>query len=229
MATGSKAPGSGAEPERLRRLHGGRHSLPAEIVAHNQRERLLAAMAAVCAEQGYNQATISHITEAAGVSRRTFYEHFENKEECFLAAYDALDSHLATLLSDAGGAAGDWPDRVAAGLAAVISYLASHPRFARLYLLEAAAVGEAMVSRREASAERLVELLREGRAAAGRRDLNEGVEEALVGGIFTLLGRRIVAGRAETLGELLPAALEFALVPFLGIDEARAVARRHTA
>jgi AcrR family transcriptional regulator len=220
------ATGADAEEDStpLRPLHGGRHSLSPELVAYNQRERLLAALAATVAEHGYAKATVAQVTAAASVSRRTFYENFEDKEECFLAAYDALDDYLASLMEEAA-TEGEWPQRVAATFSALLGFFASGPNFARLYLVEAAAVGEAMASRRASTAERFIALLEPGRSYRGEgRDLAEGIEEALVGGIVTLLARRILGGEGAELGRFTPAVVEFALAPYLGIDAARRVA-----
>ncbi len=217
------------EAERFKPLHGGRHSLSADMVAFNQRERLLAGLAAVVAERGYAKATIGQISEAASVSRRTFYENFESKDECFLAAYGALDDYLAQLMQEAEQAEAEWPDRVAATFATLIRFLASRPNFARLYLVEPAAVGEAMRAPREKTAQRFIALLEPGREQrATERDLAEGIEEALVGGTVTLLARRILSGEAEQLDRFSPAVIEFALAPYLGPEEARKVAAKHS-
>jgi AcrR family transcriptional regulator len=213
------------EPGNLRPLHGGRHNIPPEVLAHNQRERLLAALASCVAENGYNATTIGQITSAASVSRRTFYEHFADKEECFLAAYEALDTYLATLMEKAYEEEEDWPDRVAAAFVAVTGFLASRPKFARLYLVEAAVVGEAANPLREMTVGRLVEFLRPGRRV---KEVDPGIEEGLVGGIITLLGRRVLGGEANKLDSFTPAVIEFALSPYLGVDEARGVIDRHT-
>jgi AcrR family transcriptional regulator len=215
--------GTGQQPEdpgSLRPLHGGRHSIPPEVLAHNQRERLLAGLASCVAENGYNDTTIGQITSAASVSRRTFYEHFDSKEECFLAAYQALDDYLGTLIEQAVGEESEWPDRVAAAFFTVIGFLASRPSFARLYLVEAAVVGESANPAREKTATRFIELLQPGRRM---REVDPGIEEGLVGGIMTLLGRRVLNGETDRLDTFAPAVVEFALSPYLGVQEARAV------
>ncbi len=190
------------DPGVLRPLHGGRHSIPADVLAHNQRERLLAALASCVAENGYNATTITQITAAASVSRRTFYEHFDGKEECFLAAYEALDGYLATVMEEAEAGEDEWPDKVAAAVAALISFLASRPNFARLYLLEVAVVGEAAAEAREKTTQRFIDLLEPGRRY---RDVDPGIEEGLIGGIVTLLGRRVLNGEAAQLERFTPA------------------------
>src|SRR5882757_2126348 len=104
---------SGTElPPELARLPHGRHGLPREFVVHNQRERLIAGLAEAVVEHGYAATTITHITKAAAVSRRTFYEHFESKEDCFLAAYDVVLEQLRERVIAAGEAVDEWPARV---------------------------------------------------------------------------------------------------------------------
>ena len=205
----------------LRPLRGGRHRLSPEVVAFNQRERLLAAAAASVAERGYNQVTVARITEAAQVSRRTFYEHFAGKEEIFLATYDVVDGHLSALMAEAAAAEQDWADQVAATFRTILGFFAGQPNLGRVYFVEATAVGEPTASRRAASADRIIELLRRGREVPGGREPGEGIEEALAGGIFTLISRRIVSGETEQLERFAPGLIEFALSPYLGPDEAR--------
>jgi AcrR family transcriptional regulator len=212
-----------SDPGSLRPLHGGRHSIPPEVLAHNQRERLLAALASCVAENGYNATTIAQITSAASVSRRTFYEHFDGKEECFIAAYEALDGYVETLMKEAAKDKEEWPDRVAAAVRAVTAFLASRPNLARIYLVEVAVVGEAANPVREKTTTRFVGLLEPGRRL---REVDPGVAEGLVGGIVTLLGRRVRDGEADQLGALAPGVIEFVLSPYLGLDGARAVIAR---
>jgi AcrR family transcriptional regulator len=211
------------DPGSLRPLHGGRHSIPPKVLAHNQRERLLAALASCVAEHGYNATTIAQITSAASVSRRTFYEHFDSKEECFVAAYEALDGYVETLMKQAAEGKEEWPDRVAAAVTAVTAFLASRPNLARIYLVEVAVVGEAANAAREKTASRFVKLLEPGRSL---REVDPGVEEGLVGGIVTLLGRRVRSGKTGELDAFAPAVIEFVLSPYLGTEEARAVIAR---
>jgi AcrR family transcriptional regulator len=208
----------------MKPLHGGRHSISPEMLAYHQRERLLAGLAASVAEHGYGATTITQITEAAQVSRRTFYEQFDSKQDCFLAAYEVIDHHLGNLIAEATAAERGWPQQVAAALSALVDFFASGPNFARLYLLEAAAAGEVTAAAREQSAERFVALLAPGRDHAAGHEPIEGIEEALVGGIVTLLARRVLLGEAEQLPSITAAVIEFALAPFLGPEQAREVA-----
>lgn len=194
-------------------------------LAHNQRERLINALATLVGERGYNGTTIELITETAKTSNRTFYENFASREECFAAAYEALDNYLAGLVAEAIAAEQDWPAQVGAAARALIAFLASRPALARLYLVESLVVGEPLLELRQRSADRLTALLEPGRV--GREidpERAAAVEEGLIGGILTLLGRRVAAGEAEQLESYAPAVIEFALAPYLGAEEARAVA-----
>ena len=181
------------------------------------------------AEHGYNKTTVALITDAASVSRRTFYEHFSGKEDCFLAAFDALSTHLFGLMAEAVAGQSEWSDQVAAALIAPLRFFASHPELARVYMVEAVSAGEIMADRREERARRLTAFLEAGRSQRiGNRDLADGLEEAIAGGIITLLFSRVRAGEAEQLERFAPAMIEFALSPYLGIEEARKLAARHT-
>jgi AcrR family transcriptional regulator len=208
-------------------LHGGRHSLPPDVVAYNQRERLLSALAAVVTEHGYPNTTVARITELASVSRRTFYEHFDNREACFIAAYEAIDEHVKAMSREAYEASPGWPEGVAAILTQLLRFLSSHPQAGRVWLVDSITVGEPMAPHREASADRFTALLSDGRRLPGVETdhrLGEGLEEAILGGIVSLLGRRIVAGQAAELERFAPGIIEFALAPYLGFAAARALA-----
>ncbi|HET7177384.1 MAG TPA: TetR/AcrR family transcriptional regulator, partial [Solirubrobacterales bacterium] len=139
-------------PPELARLPPGRHGLPREFVARNQRERLIAGLAEAVAEHGYSGTTIAHITRHAAVSRRTFYEHFASKDECFVAAYDTVMAELRARVAAAIEAKGDdWPRAIKAGIAAMLGFLAAEPHLARLCMVEALVAGPVVVERYDAA------------------------------------------------------------------------------
>jgi AcrR family transcriptional regulator len=215
-------------PPELARLPPGRHGLPREFVIHNQRERLIAGLAEAIAENGYSGTTIAHITRHAAVSRRTFYEHFSSKDECFVAAYDTVMEDLRGRVSTAFDAEDDWPHAVKAGIQAMLEFLAAEPHLARLCMVEALVAGPVVVERYDAAIQSFVPYFkqgREGRAPEVIARLSPTTEEALVGGMVSLISRRIIAGKAEELEELLPDLVEFTLTPYLGSAEAAALAR----
>jgi AcrR family transcriptional regulator len=225
-----KPPTEGFEdyPPELARLPPGRHGLPREFVTHNQRERLIAGLAEAIAENGYSGTTIAHITRAAAVSRRTFYEHFASKDECFVAAYDTVMKELQERVSAAFDEAEEWPRAIRAGIDAMLSFLAAEPNLARLCMVEALVAGPAVVERYDAAIQSFVPYFQEGRK--GRPPevlsrLSSTTEEALVGGMVSLISRRIIAGKAEELEELLPDLVEFTLTPYLGSADAAKIAK----
>ena len=216
-------------PPELARLPPGRHGLPREFVTRNQRERLIAGIAEAIAEHGYAGTTIAHITRSAAVSRRTFYEHFESKDECFVAAYDAVMGDLRERVSAAFDEQDDWPQAIKAGIAAMLEFLAANPNLARLCMVEALVAGPAVVERYDAAIKSFVPYFqkgREGRPPEVLARLSATTEEALVGGMVSLISRRIIAGKAEQLEELLPDLVEFTLTPYLGSAKASKIAKK---
>ncbi len=216
-------------PPELARLPPGRHGLPREFVAHNQRERLIAGLAEAVAENGYAGTTIAHITRHAAVSRRTFYEHFNSKDECFTAAYDTVMTELRERVGQAFDQEDNWPDAIRAGIAAMLEFLASEPHLARLSMVEALVAGPVVVERYDEAIQSLVPYFqegREGRPPEVLAGLSPTTEEALVGGMVSLISRRIFADRTEELESLLPDLVEFTLTPYLGSAEAAKVARQ---
>ncbi|MDX6600921.1 MAG: hypothetical protein QOF13_123 [Solirubrobacterales bacterium] len=204
------------------RLPPGRHGLPRTFVAENQRERLLNGVVEAVAEYGYNATTIGKITEAAKISRRTFYEYFERKEDCFLAAYEMIDAHVRDSML-AAVAEEPWPERVRAGLAVLLDVLSRDLAIARFYLIEPLAAGGDLAARYRDAMQMLAETIR---SQSSPSDTNVEVrDQVLMGGIATLITRRLNAGEADRLGELLPDLVELALAPYLGRDEARRIAQ----
>jgi AcrR family transcriptional regulator len=204
------------------RLPAGRHGLPRELVAENQRERLLNGVVEAVAEHGYNATTIGAITEAAGISRRTFYEHFKDKEGCFLAAYEMIDTHVRGAMLTAAERPGPWPERVHAGLAALLDVLSRDLAVARFYLTEPLAAGGEIAARYRDAMALLAATIRPEAAADADVEIRDQV---LMGGVATLIARRLKAGEAGSLPELLPDLTELALAPYLGREEARSLAR----
>ena len=205
------------------RLPPGRHGLPRVFVAENQRERLLNGVVEAVAEHGYNATTIAGIVAAARISRRTFYEHFEGKQDCFLAAYEMIEAHVLDSMRAAPGAEQPWPDRVRARLAALLDVLSRDVAVARCYLVEPLAAGGEVAALYRDAMQLLAETLRPEPEPPGH-DV-EVRDQALIGGLATLIVRRLNAGAADHLPDLLPDLVELTLAPFLGREEAQRLAR----
>jgi AcrR family transcriptional regulator len=208
----------------VERLPRGRHGLSREFVAQNQRERLLAALAECLHERGYDGTTVSMVGKRAGVSKSDFYKQFESKDACFLAAYDDSVERIRARMLAACGEEGDWAGGVYAALAALLDFLASEPAQTQLVLVEGLRAGRGVYDRYQEALQSFVPMLRDGAPApAGSEPPPPATDEAIVGGIASLLARRVLAGETEKLGEFLPEIAEFALTPYMGAAEARRI------
>jgi AcrR family transcriptional regulator len=208
----------------LRVLPRGRHAAPREVVAESQRDRMLVAMAEACATKGYAHVAVADVIERAHVSRRSFYEQFSNKEDCFLAAYDAgvagLLDEIAAAEEAARGSGSPTVGLLAAARAGTETYLqllADNPAFARTFLIEVLGAGPDALARRDAVHQRFAERLAEGFAAV--RDATPGappapapfVFRAAVGAIHELVTQELLSGGPEALPGLLDRVLEVEL------------------
>lgn len=177
---------------------------PRLFAPSTQRERLLDGMARTVAEQGYAATSVADVLQAARISRRTFYERFADKEDCFLAAYDAIAEVCHARVSSAFSAAPTWSDGVASGLDALLWALAAEPHFARLAVVEVLGAGPRGLARRDETMRRFAGFIQSGRAQFDEQlsPHPDVVAQAIVGGIYELLYSRIVRGEAERLPEL---------------------------
>lgn len=218
MATEKKT-----QPQSLPR---GRHGLPRELIVENQRSRLISGMIETVAEQGYGKATIANVIAAAKVSRKTFYESFANREDCYRAAYEASFDFLRKRV-EAGSAADEWPDSVRSGLASLLEGLGDHPDLAAFFLISPASVGDEIAGRHHAAIGELVEvLLAKAPVPPGQDAVAETRADAFAGGLSRLATMKVNSGEAEDLPTLLPDLVELFLRPYVGIDVAIQVARR---
>lgn len=191
-------------------------------VSDDQRRRILEATADLVAERGYAETTIEQIVRRAKVGYATFYKHYADKEEAFLALLDAAIERTVYVVEEAYDREdGPWSDKVGAGLGALLAQVAAHPTIARACLVEAPTAGAEAAARHEAALKRFAPLLRPGRELNPRKDqLPASLEETLVGGVLWVIGQRLIAGEVERLRALLPETLEFLLRPYVGEEEA---------
>jgi AcrR family transcriptional regulator len=185
-------------------------------LAEQQRERLLDAVERLAAERGLAATSIEALVKAAGVSSITFYEHFEGKEECFLATFDRAVEEEAEVLRQAAAEQPTWPEQFCSGLRALLAAIAANPARARMCLVEAQTGGPALSVRFEATLDRVAGKLREGRALeTAPPALPPTLEEATAGGLAWLLRERIERG-GEDVEALYPKLVDVALAPYLG-------------
>lgn len=206
------------------RLPRGRHGLSPEFVARNQRERLIEGLTQALYEVGYQKTTVSLIGQRASVSKSDFYKHFESKDECFVAAYDAAVERIRERVVVPCEEGEAWPRRVERALDALLRLFAAEPAVASMALVEGLRAGRGVYDRYQAAVEVFVGCLEEGAPTTLEgAEVPEATAEAVVGGIASLLGRRVLAGDAEKLSGLFPEILEFTLTAYLGAEEARRI------
>lgn len=194
------------------------------MVAENQRERLIAGIIAAVAENGYGETTIATIVKAAELSRKTFYEHFANKEECFAAAYEASFEYLRKAIV-AVEVDGDWGQLVRGRLERLLGLLSEESDLASFFLVAPTSAGNEIVERHHKTMRELVRALTKGApAASAKSEPLETREQALAGGISRLIVLKLSAGEADQLPTLLPALTELVLRPFVGGEEAVKIA-----
>lgn len=213
-------------PEDLQRwrLPRGRHGLPRELVERSQRERLLAAVVRVTVANGYEKTTVGDILGEAGVGRESFYELFDDKLDCLLAAHKLLVDSLVERVREVYLTEGPWPQRVRSSLQMTLEWFASDPDVASFLLIEISTIGPPFRSIFQAEYARFVELFDEGRdASAPDPELSHATSLA-IGAAWAKIYEEAVRGHAAELPRLLPDLTYGLLVPFLGEAEARAVA-----
>jgi len=209
-------------PRRLGQIPGGRHGLAPEAVAESQRARLLAGMADVVAEHGYAETSIADVISRAGVSRKTFYQQFDGKDECFAVAYgEEMDRLLEVTLSAFEAEGPPWARRLRGGLTALCGALAGNPAVARLCFVEGLDAGPITTARRREALRGLLPLFEAAPSdAVGDSPFGESLRMGRIGDLAEMLRQEIAAGAGSTLPRLVPELTYLMTVPFLGPERA---------
>jgi AcrR family transcriptional regulator len=212
--------------EKGAKLPRGPHALPQEVVIAHQRERLLSATATALAEEGYAELTVRDLIERAGVSRRTFYQLFDSKLECVLAAHEMALDRFTETITEACSTQLSWPDGIAAAVTSMLDFATESPGEARLILMQCHTVSEPkLMDVVIAAHERFAALLRSGRERGrATHPPLELTESALVGAVTAIVGARLCAGDVDGLRRLGPELVQIILAPYLGYEEAQRVA-----
>lgn len=205
------------KPRRPDQLPPGRHGIPREQIVESQRARMLQAVLEAVAAHGYQETRVTDIISRAGVSRKTFYEQFEDKEQCFLAAYDAELTELTDVVAAAflSHAPRPWPEQVRSGVGAFLRYLAERPAAARVCMVDAMGAGPRAIAKREAALRNFTYLVDAGRSEAtvevpGRTAI------AVLGGANELIASELIHGSATNVETLAPDVVYLITLPFLG-------------
>ena len=171
-----------------RRLPPGSHGIPADVVARNQRERLVAAMAEACTERGYAETTVTEVSKRAGVSSLTFYKQFSDKRDCLLAAHRQLLGRLLEEVDRAREAEAESGAKAETAIRAALGLFAADAPSARLLTVEILAAGPEGAGCHDAMVAGFAERL--------------GTDRVRAAGMLALVGKLVVAGEATRLPEL---------------------------
>lgn len=197
--------------------------------SNTRRQPILEAMVRVVGSKGYRETSVADVIAEADVSRTTFYKHFEDKHECFLAAYDTVVERVVGEVTARCDGERDWLERVRIGLGTIVEMFALDPALARTAVVEVSAAGADARARHWNALVRLTEFLDEGERLADGRELPPNIALMAAGAVSGLIFDELLTGRAERLPQLLPDLLFALLVPYIGPGAATEEMRKATA
>ena len=214
------------EPRSTGSLRPGPSGLPRGQVTEIQRGRMLAAAVDAVDEVGYAGMTVAQVISRARVSRKTFYDVFSDREDCFLAAFDQALAQGRELLREAYGAEDSWSEGVRTALARLLGTMEEEQALTRLVVVEALAAGERVLERRAAAFAELAGAIDRGRSEPDALDPPEVTAEGVVGAVFAVLHARVLEGGERPLTELLGQLMSIVVLPYLGAGAAERELKR---
>src|ERR1022692_2533019 len=226
MSTRASAPSKRATLEGIDRHGIGlEHDVGRERVNEIQRARILGAMVEECAARGAGNVTVAHVVARAGVSRRTFYELFADREECFLGAFDAAYARAARHVLDAYDPRAKWVERIRSALVALLGFLDSEPASAQLLIVGSLGAGHGAQQRRRRGIAQIVSILDEARTESkAGSELPPLTAEGIVGGVLSVLHSRLLDPNDTQPGKLIELTgplMAMIVLPYLGPAAAR--------
>jgi AcrR family transcriptional regulator len=190
--------------------------------AYDPAERIIRALASVVAEKGYPAMTVNDVASRASISLSTFYSHFADKEEAMLAAVDSGSAQMLATTLPAFRRANDWAHAVRGAFGAMFAFCAAEPDFTKLGAMDVYAAGRRVLERRDQVIEGMEALLVPGYQA--NPSVSPIAGEAIAGAIYSLIYEQVRRDAVERLQELAPLATYVTLAPFVGVEEACAIA-----
>jgi AcrR family transcriptional regulator/DNA-binding MarR family transcriptional regulator len=205
------------------RLRPGPGGLPRGQVTQIQRSRMLAAAVEAVEDVGYARMTVAQVISRARVSRKTFYDVFTDREDCFLAAFEQALDQGRLIAQEAYQRESGWREGIRSALALLLAYMDEEPGLAKLCIVEALGAGDRVLDRRAAVLEQIAEVIDHGRTVAnGTREPPAVTAEGVVGAIFAVLHTRVLEAGDDPLTDLLAPLMSMIVLPYLG---ARAAGR----
>jgi AcrR family transcriptional regulator len=207
---------------RAPRLRPGPNGLGRGQVSEIQRSRMLVAAVEAVEEVGYAGLTVAQVIGRAKVSRKTFYDLFEDREDCFLAAFDQAIEQVGGQVREAYTQASNWRDGVREGLLALLRFMDEEPGLARLCVVEALGAGPRVLERRAQILKDLKQVVDLGRASSGARvsrateESPDVTAEGVIGAVFAVLHTRLLARGREPFTNLQGPLMSMIVLPYLG-------------
>jgi AcrR family transcriptional regulator len=208
------------------RLRPGPNGLPRGQVTEIQRTRMLTAAMEAVEEVGYARLTVAQVIGRARVSRKTFYDLFEDREDCFLAAFNQAIDQICALVGEAYEQESNWRDGIRAGLFSLLRFMDEEPGLARLCVVEALGAGPRVLQRRAQILAQLRQVVDQGRVGAGARvsqavgEAPEVTAEGIIGAVLAVLHTRLLARGREPFTDLLGPLMSMIVLPYLGTKAA---------
>jgi AcrR family transcriptional regulator len=204
----------------------GRHGLTPEEVAAHQRERIVAAIGRVVAEQGFGALTVERVLTAAGVSRSTFYDHFANKQEAVLEAHEVIFDRFFASLRGACAAEAEWPTKIRSAIVATVDFAITRPEQIQLLATGSLSADSLLAERIVGSHDRLADLLKGARVGSPHADrLPKCTEQFMIAAIASFVASYLTKEEADRLRDLQSDLIELTLIPYYGTKVAARVAR----
>jgi AcrR family transcriptional regulator len=198
----------------------GRHGLTHGAVVEHQRQRMIRAVPSAVREKGFVALTVEDIASRAGVSRRTFYENFRDKEDCFVTSYRQHAQELVAVVGGAAAAGSDWHERTRFGLRAMLRHLAERPDLVYMAVIEVNAAGPAALAMRDEAVGLLAALIGDEAFVTAPEPAPRLLLRTIGGSILQLIYASVLAGRDRELEELLPTIMYIVLVAIDGPQDA---------
>jgi len=192
-----------------------------EQISELQRARVIGAMFDVAAQRGAGSVTVAHVVERSGVSRRTFYEHFDDREDCLLAAFERALTLASQRVAPAYEGQKGWRERIRAGLIALLAFCDREPSVARMLVCESQASGPRVAQRRAQVLARLTRIVDQGRKEGKAQNLSPLAAEGTVGGVLAVIQARLVEAKPKPLVALTNELMSMIVLPYLGAAVAR--------
>jgi AcrR family transcriptional regulator len=193
------------------------------LVISPKRQRILEGMLEVVGTEGYDAASVRAVLARTGLYRQAFYDNFEDKDACYLEAFDFGVERLEAVVVAAAASEANWQGKLRAGLAALLDELDANPDTGRALIVEVHAAGEEALAKRTEAMGRITQFVDMARAEADEEESPPAIApEGIVAGIHAVIHSRLAAGESEGYRELLPEFMYFAVLPYFGADAASA-------